>query len=157
MVNTEPCFVEFAVDDQARFDALCTAFAGLKHDKDADSWRVEEDWLELFDDAALAQFWWPTPEELNAYRERWESAPVPQRLYDPSFHPPSWDFSSMIEAFKNGDYTLVACRLAPEGRARLEFDPHGYPYGGTGCFHMLIQAFGFGVTGEDDGTGFQLL
>jgi hypothetical protein len=140
-----------------QFDALCAAFAALQHDKRADSWRDDEDWLEVFDDAALSQFWWPSQEEHEAWRRRWEAAPVFQRLHDPSFWPPSWDFLSMIEAFKNGEYGLVACRLVEPGRARLEFDPDAYPYGGTGCMHMLIRAFGFQVTGEDDGTGYRTL
>jgi hypothetical protein len=157
MRDVKPCFVEFAVGDMARFDTLCAAFAAVKHDKDADSWRAEEDWLEVFDDVALAHFWWPTAEERNAFWARWEAAPVPQRFADPSLQPPSWDFLSMIEAFQDGEYTLLACRLVEEDRARLEFDPEAYPYGGTGCFHMLIQAFGFRVIGEDAGTGFRML
>lgn len=155
MFNVAPCFVEFSVTDSARFDQLCAAYAALRHDKQSDSWRDDENWLEVFDDEALAQFWWPTLEERAAHVARWEAAPVSQRLHDPSLKPPSWGFLSMIEAFKNGEYDLLACRLLEDGHARLEFDPHSYPYGGTGCFHMLIQAFGFRVTGEDDGTGFQ--
>jgi hypothetical protein len=157
MFNPQPCFVEFVVSDTTRFNALCTAFAAIQHDKRADSWRDDEDWLAVFDDAALAHFWWPTVEEREARRKRWEAAPVSERLNDPSFEPPSWDFLSMIAAFKNGEYDLVACRLVEQGRARLEFDPDAFPYGGTDCFHMLVRAFGFQVMGEDDGTGYQAL
>jgi hypothetical protein len=155
--NEQPCFVEFAATDMTRFGAICAAFAALKHDKQVNSWRDDEDWLELFDDAALSQFWWPTPEEREAWRNRWEAAPVPERLNDPSYTSPSWDFLSMIEAFENGEYGLVACRVVEGTRARLEFDPDAFPYGGTGCFRMLVRAFGFQVTGEDDGTGNQAL
>lgn len=157
MFNPQPCFVEFTVADKTRLDGLCTAFAALQHDKQTDSWRDDEDWLSVFDEEALSHFWWPTPEEHEMWRKRWEAAPVPQRLNDPSFLPPSWDFLSMIDAFKNGEYDLVSCRMVGPDQGRLEFDPDAFPYGGTGCFHMLIRAFGFQVTGEDDGTGYRTL
>jgi hypothetical protein len=150
-----PCFVAFRVNNAARFDALCAAFAAIKHDKDTGAWRAEEEWLAVFDDEALAHFWWPTKEELEAQRRRWESAPIPERLYDPELLPPSWDFLAMLDAFNNGEYDLLECRRVDADQGRLEFAPHAFPYGGTGCFQMLLRAFGFEVTGEDDGTGYR--
>jgi hypothetical protein len=148
-------FIEFAIDEATRFEALCAAFAALKHDKEAEVFRDEEDWLLLFDDEALAQFWWPTADEQAAHAARWRAAPVEQRLSDPSYWPPSWDFLSMIDAFKHGEYALVACRMIDGGRARLDFYANAYPYGGTGCMKMLIKAFGFRVIAEEDGTGYR--
>jgi hypothetical protein len=154
-IDSSACeFIEFAVDDATRFATLCAAFTVLKHDKEAEVFRDEEDWLLLFDDAALAHFWWPTAEEQAVHVARWHATPVEQRLSDASYWPPSWDFLSMIDAFKNGDYALLACRMIDDGRARLEFSAYAYPYGGTGCMNMLITAFGFRVIAEDDGTGY---
>ena len=150
-----PCFVAFKVDNVARFEALRAAYEAIKHDKDTDEWRVEEDWLSFFDDEALAYFWWPTKEETEAYWARWWGTPIPQRWTDPAVQAPSWDFLSMIDAFKNGEYELQACRLVDEGHGQLEFDPWAFPYGGTGCMRMLIRAFGFEVTAEEDGTGYR--
>ncbi len=57
-------------------------------------------------------------------------------------------------AFENGEYDLFSCRLISQDRARLEFDPLAYPYGGTDSLQMLIRAFGFHILAEDDGTGY---
>lgn len=148
------CFVEFAVDDTRRFEALCAVFAAIKHDKEAGQFRDEADWLAFFDDEALSQFWWPTAAERAAYTERWQAASVEQRWSDPSLSPPSWDFASLFMAFENGEYDLFSCRLISQDRARLEFDPLAYPYGGTDSLQMLIRAFGFHILAEDDGTGY---
>lgn len=147
-------FVEFTVDSEDRFAALCAVFAALKHDKDAGVFRDDADWLEFFDDEALSHFWWPTPAERAAHMTRWQSASPEQRLSDATFSPPAWDFSALFEAFENGEYTLVSCRRVGADRARLEFATHSYPYGGTGCMHALIEVFGFRVVAEDDGTGY---
>lgn len=60
----------------------------------------------------------------------------------------------MLRAFEDGEFELLACRKATERLAYLEFDPLAFPYGGTGCMKQLIVAFGFRVTGENDGTGY---
>ena len=72
--------------------------------------------------------------------------PVDVRLRDPSFRPPAWDFRSLIEAFRNGDYDLLGCQRASSETGRLAFEPFGWPYGGTGCMRALIEAFGHRVT-----------
>jgi hypothetical protein len=61
----------------------------------------------------------------------------------------------LFAAFENGDYELTSCELSGNEQGEIRFEPHGYPYGGTDCMHMLIKAFGFTVIGEDDGTGYQ--
>ena len=38
--------------------------------------------------------------------------------------------------------------------ARLNFDALAYPYGGVGGLVALVEAFGFMVTGIEDGTGY---
>ena len=40
-----------------------SAFDELKRDKDADSFRPDEEWPKLFDDDVLARFHWPTDDE----------------------------------------------------------------------------------------------
>ena len=75
---------------------------------------------------------------------------MPQRWTDPALQT-GWDFGSMFDAFRNGDYDLLDCRLIAPGRARIEFDPHGWPYGGKGCMKALAESFGFRVVGESEG------
>lgn len=115
----EYCFVEFKVDEKKRFDALCRVFYEIKKDKDGDSFRDDEDWLAFFDDEALSHFWWPTQEERAEWVRRWDATPVPQRWTDPRLKTP-WDFDSMFDAFKNGDYELISCRMISSDKAQLE-------------------------------------
>lgn len=149
----EYCFIEFKVTDKDRFKTLCRVFDEIKTDKDADFWRNEEEWLAFFDEEARSHFWYPTEEEYNDWLRRWYATPVPQRWTDPSLETP-WCFDAVFDAFQNGDYDLIVCRMISSDLARIEFDPYGYPYGGTGCMKALIESFGFVVIGEDDGTGY---
>src|SRR5947209_5872338 len=110
-------FVEFEVNNKERFADLCRTFAELKKDKEAEKFRDENEWVEYFDDAALSHFWWPSPEELEAYQKRWDEAPVDIRLSDESYWPPSWDFLSMIVAFQNGEYDLLDCKMVSSKEA----------------------------------------
>lgn len=57
---------------------------------------------------------------------------------------------------EHGDYDLIGVRSLENHRARLEYDPHGYPYGGTGALRALVRAFGHRVIGMDDGTGYEV-
>ncbi|MGC8210253.1 hypothetical protein [Ralstonia pseudosolanacearum] len=94
-----------------------------------------------------------TAEEMAEWNEYWFSTPLPKR-HSPEMPTPQWDFGSMLDAFRNGDYDLVAIR-ARETRHALEFNPHGYPYGGTGSLVALVECFGHRVVGVDDGTGYE--
>ncbi|WP_413256424.1 hypothetical protein [Floridanema fluviatile] len=141
------------MENRQIFDSLCRIFQEIKRDKDTNKWRNEEDWLAFFDEQALSTFWWPTEEEQAEWLRNWEATPVPQRWTEPSLETP-WDFESMIDAFKNGEYELISCRMISSDLARIEFNPLAYPYGGTGCIQALIESFGFLIVGEDDGTGY---
>jgi hypothetical protein len=55
-------FVEFSISSPERFAALQRVFAELKHDKDADDWRSNEELLEYFDAESRSNFYWP-PED----------------------------------------------------------------------------------------------
>ena len=147
----EYCFVEFQVDDFTRFNALCEVFNEIKKDKDNDYWRNEEDWLIFFDRKALSHFWWPSEEEKTEHYRRWFATPVKDRWTDPSLKTP-WDFESMFDAFKNGEYQLISCSMVSADRARLEFEPFSYPYGGIGAIEALIESFDFVIIAEDEGT-----
>lgn len=136
------CFIEFVVDNQNRFESLCRVFNALKHDKQnqlasedegekEQAFRGDDEWLEFFDVEAKSHF-----RRSNLDRDK------------------SWSLPSLIFAFQNGEYELVACRMVSSRKARLEFYPFAFPYGGTGCMKALIEAFGFPIAGENDGTGY---
>lgn len=147
-------FIEFKVDAGHRFKQLQAAFNELKIDKDADAFRPDAEWPELFDSQAMGHFCWPTPE----MRMRWVNESQRHCIIETPTESASglrWDFFSMIDAFRNGDYELRSCELISSDKGRLEFYAFGYPYGGVGCMVALIESFGFKITGIDDGTGFQ--
>lgn len=167
-----PCFIDFQVTDQERFQRLCHAFEILKQEKldllagtfeteIAETEDNEEEGLqrlvdalfEVFDEQALSHFWWPSQQERDAYWKRWWATPVPQRFTDPTLETP-WVFESMIGSFLSGEYELVSCRLRTPDTGVIEFSPFAFPYGGTGCMKALIEAFDFRIIGEDDGTGY---
>jgi hypothetical protein len=167
-----PCFIKFRATDQERFQILIHAFEILKQEKLKYLAEIFEDdgaqennnheqalrklvevLFDLFDEQALAHFWWPSKQEHQDYWQRWSATPVPQRFTDPALKTP-WDFESMIDSFLNGEYELLSCRLLTSDTGVLEFLPFSFPYGGTGCMKALSEALDFQVIGEDDGTGY---
>ena len=141
-------YVEFEVSSEENYRRLDAVVAALAIAKRAEDFRNDAHWLAYFDHAERSHFWWPTEAEREQWRRRWQAAPVPLRLSDPSFLPPAWDFGSMIDAFSMGDYDLLGCRRQSPQTGRLDFEPHGWPYGGTGCMRALIEAFGHCVIRE---------
>lgn len=137
-------FVEFKIVTEERFRQLAAVFDALCRAKQSGEWHDDDYWLGFFDQEARLRFWWPTPEEREDWSRRWFSTPVPQRFTDPSLKTP-WDFGSMIDAFRNGEYDLIACRRVSTETGRLEFEPHAWPFGGTGCMRALVEAFGHRV------------
>jgi hypothetical protein len=135
-----PSYIEFAYVDQDRFDILTRVFVALQQAKQVDTFRDDDYWLAFFDEQARAHFWWPTPQEADAWLEHWQTASDVQRQSDPALQTP-WHFGSMIEAFRNGEYKLIACRQIAPNRGRFEFETTAWPYGGTGCMKALIEAF----------------
>lgn len=146
-------FVDFSISSPERFAALQRVFAELKHDKDADDWRSNEDLLKLFDAEALSHFDWP-PDDMRRQRlEDLRTRPIIETPTDQATGL-TWDFDSLLDAFANGDYNLLSCEMTDDRQARLSFYSLAYPYGGVGCMVALVEAFGGVVTGIDDGTGF---
>jgi hypothetical protein len=147
-------FIEFTVNNPERFERLRRVFLELKKDKDADHFRAEEEWPRYFDNEALDHFHWPTPEERSRWKVESQHRPI---LIMPTEMTSGlqWDFFSMIDAFQNGEYELRTCELIGPTKGRLEFYALAYPYGGVGCIVALIEAFGFTITGIQDGTGYR--
>ena len=54
----------------------------------------------------------------------------------------------MIEAFYNGEYSLVLVDRTSDTTGRLQFVPEAWPYGGTGCMVALVECFDGKVTAE---------
>jgi len=144
----EPFYIRFTFSDPARFEAAEKAFARLQECKAKDEWPEElEAWRPYFDSRALAHFVWPTPRSRSARSgftfclllKKWGSQPEVE---------PPWDFLSMIDAFRNGDYQLEGLEPIGETSGRLTFEPFGWPYGGCGCMKAFLRAFEMTITEE---------
>ncbi len=142
-------FVEFEICSIDGYRKLEVVTSALVEAKRTNNWRDDAFWLAFFDAAARAHFWWPTPAEIEDWRQRWFNTPVANRLTDPSLRTP-WIFGAMIEAFKNGEYKLLGCQKISDSLGRFEFSSYAHPYGGTGCMRALIEAFDLRVIHEPD-------
>ena len=155
MAINQPCFVKFRVSNPQTLDGLARVVDALKSEKSDRSPRSEEEWRQMFSQEALATFWAPTAEELAQWDKYWFSTPLPKR-HSPEMPMPPWHFGSLIEMIvEQADYDLIGVRVLDGDDAALEFDPHGYPYGGTEALRVLIRAFGHEIVGADDGTGYE--
>jgi hypothetical protein len=148
-----PCYVSFRICSQPQFDRLSHVVSELRRDKESGEFRPDEDWKVYFAADELKSFWNPTEEERADWQRRWLATPVPDRFSDPSLQT-AWDFGSMLEAIREGEYALLGVRSDDLGTGLLEFEPAAYPFGGTGCLRALVAAYGHPLIGYDDGTGF---
>lgn len=146
------CHVEFEPKDEPSRRRLVEFFAMLKTAKESTAHPDEGPLIEYLSEAERSYFWNPSPEELAEWNEEWFSAPLPKR-HSAEMAMPPWDLESLLEAFWNGDYELVGV-LSENNRHFIAFNPHGYPYGGTGSLIALAESFGHKVLGVEDGTGY---
>ncbi len=145
-------YIEFVAHSQERLRQLQRVVIELQRGKTAAEQGPEGEFQRLFDEEALSHFAWPTPtqraQRLNDLRTR----PVVLTPTDQAIGQ-RWDFDSMVQAIMEAEYDLLACEPSPGGKARLSFRAQAYPYGGVGALVALVEAFGFTVTGIEDGTG----
>ncbi len=62
-------YVEFYADDEGRLDKLEAIVAALAEGKETDNWQDDAYWLDFFDEAARAHFWWPTKTEMEDWSQ----------------------------------------------------------------------------------------
>lgn len=146
-------FIEFSIHSPERFAALQRAFAELKHDKNADTWRPRSELMKCFDAESLRHFHWFDEKERTLRLEELRTRPIAIAPTEESTGQ-AWDFDSLIFAFRNGEYMLVDCEMTEGEKGRLTFSAFSDPYGGVGCMVALVEAFGCNVTGIDDGAGY---
>lgn len=143
-------YIEFAVTNEKRFEDLQKVFNKLKSDKDEENIGDDEQYLTLFDEEARKYYRWSTPEEDALWAKRWFATPIETRFTDPTLDR-GWDFDSMVDAFRNGEYALLSCDMVSSDVARLNFYALAYPDGGTGCMQALVESFSFKVLMLNDG------
>lgn len=146
-------YVEFEPKDSESLYRSVGLFRMIKAAKETDEVVNNQPFVTYLTDVERAYFWNSSPEEAKEWHDEWFSTPIKIR-HSPKMLSPKWDLESMLEAFWNGDYDLVAIQ-EQHGKHCLMFDPHGHPYGGTSCMVAFLECFGHSVVGMDDGTGYQ--
>lgn len=147
------CYVEFESNGEKALQRLAEFFNLVKAAKNSEEPADESQLSAFLTETEHAYFSNLTAEEMAEWNEYWFSTPLPKR-HSPEMPTPGWDFASMLDAFWNGDYDLIAIRPQTT-RHVLEFNPHGYPYGGTACLIAVVECFGHQVVGVEDGTGYK--
>lgn len=146
------CYVEFESNGEQALLRLTEFFGLVKAAKDNDEPADEAQLSAYLTEEERSYFSNLTPEESAEWNEFWFSTPLPTR-HSPDMPTPQWDFASMLDAFSDGDYDLIGIKPR-DARHALEFNPHGYPYGGVSSLIALVECFGHRVIGVDDGTGY---
>jgi hypothetical protein len=146
-------FIEFRVHSEERLQQLARVLVELQREKTTPQRRSPDELQAIFDPDALRHFELPAPEERAQRRVDLHTRPV---IETPTTTAAGlrWDFDSMIWSVMEAEYTLIGCERVASGAARLNFDALAYPYGGVGGLVALVEAFGFMVTGIEDGTGY---
>lgn len=146
------CSIAFHSKDDsslARTREFLQMIKAAKESGDTENAEVFECYL---NDQERQHFWHPTPAEMAQWNKDWNATPVDVRL-SPSMPTPPWDFESMLASLWDGEYDFVDIH-AHQDHHLLSFEPHAYPFGGTGCMVAMLECFGNKVIGIDDGTGF---
>jgi hypothetical protein len=146
-------YVEFRVHSEERFRQLARVVIELRREKAGPVRRSPEELQAVFDEDALRHFEWTAPEERARRRIDLDTRLVVETPTERAAGL-RWDFDSMIWSIMEAEYVLLGCERVGSGAARLNFDALAYPYGGVGGLVALVEAFGFVVTGIEDGTGY---
>ena len=163
-MKDEYSYIEFEIGNVARFAGLEFLFNKLKSVKD--SWiniylEQKSDsnyqdpvdsfpWRDYLDEDAKK--WFNNTFDFNneegiIYWKLWELTAPEIRLEHPFFKTPgNWYFESMLDAIFNGDYSLISLVKEKDDRGCLYYNPHAYPFGGSGSLIELISSFGNKVT-----------
>lgn len=64
-----------------------------------------------------------------------------------------WDINVVIESVFDAEYEIVGT-VRGGHLGYVSYIPHAYPFGSTGAFQVLAEAFGHSLIGFEDGTGF---
>ena len=129
-------YIEFKVNDLARFKLLQNIFQKIKADKDNDSFQEDKTYLQFFDEKAKSYFGWYSDKEIKEWSEKWFSTPVESRWTNRELKM-KWIFGSMIDSFKNSEYELLSCKMISIDKARMTYKPFAFPYGGNGLYASL--------------------
>ena len=147
----EHCYVEFTHHGGASLERLEKFVGTVKSEKDLTAAEVDKSWIHFFTEDEMAGFWWPAKDKVEQVRKAWGDVPV-FRIADRKMKR-DWDIYSMFTVLRECEYVLVGVREVGPVLYRVEFDPAGYPFGGTGSLQRTVAALGGTVVVVDDGTG----
>jgi hypothetical protein len=160
-------YVEFLQKDEISLQRTIEAFEMIKSTKaaieiedielDEDNMPISEiydlPFIDYLTNTEKAYFSNLSSEEHDEWQREWFSTPIVTR-HSPQMICPQWDLGSMLDTFWNGEYDLITIQENND-KYYLTFNPHAYPYGGTGCMVAFLECFGHKVIGIQDGTGYR--
>jgi hypothetical protein len=148
----EYCYVEFIKKNDEKLNRLISIVEIMKKDMAEGRTDIDKEWIELFSDDELDQFWWPNQNQYEEIKKLFGDLPI--KISSKEENPrDDWDIYSMFEAISGSEYELIGIiELNPEVY-RLEFNPDAYPYGGTESLQKLVISLSHTVVAVDDGTG----
>jgi hypothetical protein len=148
----EYCYVEFNKKNNEKLKRLVGIVEIMKKDIAEGKTNIDEEWIKLFTDDELDQYWWPNVDQYDEVKKLIGDFLI--KLSDKKDNPrEDWDIYSMFEAISGSEYELIGIREISMDVYRLEFNPYSYPYGGTQSLQKLISSLGHIVVAVDDGTG----
>lgn len=146
------CYIKFLPSDKESLSRLVRFYEMLKQEKDSTE-EPNETRLSTFLSAAEKRYFWdPSEEEREQWQRFWSATAVDVRL-SPKMPSPPWYLESLYAALWIGDYDLLDISRE-NGSYHLNYEPYGFPYGGTDSMIALVECFGHSVIGIDDGTGY---
>lgn len=131
-------YIEFEYENEEVLFAFSNLFDYLKKKKSDP--QIED----LDKDSNILNFF--TPRELRYFSplddEWWQKYySLSKNEQDEVINNIPWDYESTIYTLGVGDYFLIDCRKCSNNKARLYFDPVGWPYGGTAPLEEILKAF----------------
>jgi hypothetical protein len=140
-MDSPNCFIEFNFSEDKNFNDLLSVFEKFKTAKNNEEPQEDEYWLSSFPDYSLKNF----------YFAETDIKPDFDTKENDEF---TWHFYSLIELLQtNIEAEYRECFKIDATKARLEYYPWSYPYGGIEGLLTFVRSFNCIPTQFDDGTG----
>lgn len=133
----EYCYVEFNKKNNEKLKKLVGIVEIMKKDKEEGKTNIDEEWIKLFTDDELDQYWWPNIDQYDEVKKLFGDLLI--KLSDKKDNPrEDWDIYSMFEAISGSEYELIGIREISTDIYRLEFNLFHTPMVEHNLFKSLL-------------------
>ncbi len=139
-MQNKNCYIEFDINEEQNFIDLKHIFALIKEAKNFGQPQPDEFWLANFPDYSLKQF---------SFLDT-DLKPEFQTANNGEF---TWHFYSLTNLLQTDyDIDYISCFKLSDNKARIEYIPFAYPYGGITGLVTFVASFNCKPNIIDDGT-----